>query len=624
MNKRWVGGPWLAAVLVVCTFATGCATKAQQSPESSGLANTASTTSETRQAPAFEVDIRAPAEVQSYLQRHLELMQYRSLGDLDDTELERLVIAADKNTRDLLGTLGYFSPEIDISRDTAVAGAGSTRVVRIVVQTGPATVVQQVDIGFLGGIAEDPAAASQRAAVRSGWTLPVGKPFTQDGWSGAKTQALRQVAAQRFPLGRIAASRAEIDPEQQQAKLGITLDSGPAFRLGAVQVNGLERYDATLVERIARLKTGADYDQVSLLEAQQRLQDSGHFNSVVLEIDPTGDPQAVPIIITVQEAKRSNIQVGVGVSTDSGPRLSLEHTNHQMPLLGWRAVSKLSLDRDLQSIESELTAPPDDGNWSWTTAGQIKSEDAASVKVRSQKLRFGRLQLGDRIDRNYYLQYDRAATTATGINETAQSISANYAWTQRNFDRLPYPSSGYGLGAEIGGGWTLGSQRQPYLRARVNWLGVFSLASGKDSTTAARAGRIALRAQAGAVLAKDDLKLPSTRLFLTGGDATVRGYGFNSIGATEANGIIVPGRYLASGSVEWQRPILVDGRPSEWESTVFVDAGAVADKTSDLKARVGVGAGVRYRSPVGPLQLDLAYGVQSKSLRLHLSVGFTF
>ena len=90
------------------------------------------------------------------------------------------------------------------------------------------------------------------------------------------------------------------------------------------------------------------------------------------------------------------------------------------------------------------------------------------------------------------------------------------------------------------------------------------------------------------------------------------------------DGTVTPGRYLAVASVEWQRPILVDGRTSEWESTVFIDAGAVADKQSQLKAKVGVGAGVRYRSPVGPLQLDLAYGVQSKSIRLHLSVGFTF
>ena len=57
---------------------------------------------------------------------------------------------------------------------------------------------------------------------------------------------------------------------------------------------------------------------------------------------------------------------------------------------------------------------------------------------------------------------------------------------------------------------------------------------------------------------------------------------------------------------------------------MFIDAGAVADKPSELKAKVGIGAGVRYRSPVGPLQLDLAYGLDTRNLRLHLSVGFTF
>ena len=573
---------------------------------------------------AFEVDVRAPDDIRPYLERHLDLMRYRALGDLDDTELERLVIAADKNVRDLLGTLGYFSPEVDIARTTAVVGPRTTRLVRVQVLPGPATVVQQAQVDFSGAIADDPSAAAQRFAIRDGWTLPPGKPFTQEAWDDAKTQSLRLLAAKRFPLGRISASRAEIDPDAHAADLSVTLDSGPAFQLGAMQVNGLQRYEPELVERIARLKPGADYDQAALLEAQQRLQESGYFNSVVLEIDPKADPAAVPVIATVREAKRSNIQLGVGVSTDSGPRLTVEHINHQMPLIGWRAESKLQLDRDTQSVQSELTAPPDDGLWQWQVAGQLKNENVASVKVRSQQLRAGRLQRGETIDRNYYLQYDRAATTAEGIDETAQSVSVNYAWTQRKFDSLPYPSSGYGLGAEIGTGMTLGAQRDPFFRGKLSWLGVWSLAGDEDRKLRSRAGRIAVRAQAGAVLAREGAKLPSTQQFLTGGDATVRGYSYNSIGAAETNGVIVPGRYLAVASVEWQRPILIDGQPSAWESTVFIDVGAVANKPSELKAKVGIGAGVRYRSPVGPLQLDLAYGVDKKALRLHLSVGFTF
>ena len=139
-----------------------------------------------------------------------------------------------------------------------------------------------------------------------------------------------------------------------------------------------------------------------------------------------------------------------------------------------------------------------------------------------------------------------------------------------------------------------------------------------------RNARVALRAEAGAVLARNGAQLPVTQLFLTGGDTTVRGYGYRSIGARTDSGQLYGGRYMAVGSVEWQRPIVYGGEMTDWESTLFIDAGAVADRASDLHARVGVGAGVRWRSPVGPLQADLAYGVQAKELRLHLRLGFSF
>jgi len=133
-----------------------------------------------------------------------------------------------------------------------------------------------------------------------------------------------------------------------------------------------------------------------------------------------------------------------------------------------------------------------------------------------------------------------------------------------------------------------------------------------------------LRLQGGAVLAKNDAPIPDTQLFVTGGDTTVRGYSLRSIGVPQADGGVSPGRYLAVGSFEWQRPVVRDGVRTPWETVVFVDAGAVANQTGDLQARVGVGAGVRFNSPVGPLQADLAYGVTPKRLRVHLTVGFTF
>jgi translocation and assembly module TamA len=171
---------------------------------------------------------------------------------------------------------------------------------------------------------------------------------------------------------------------------------------------------------------------------------------------------------------------------------------------------------------------------------------------------------------------------------------------------------------------TLGTHRQPFARVVARWLGYWPIASGAPSPDTTSLGRIAARAQAGAVVARSSATLPSTQRFLTGGDNTVRGYAYRDIGVRLADGSVAPGRYLAVGSLEWQRPVANHGRFTDWETTLFIDAGAVADQAAALRAKVGVGMGARWKSPVGPLQMDLAYGVAVKRLRLHLNVGFSF
>ncbi|MBK6386110.1 MAG: BamA/TamA family outer membrane protein [Rhodoferax sp.] len=579
--------------------------------------------------PSFDVEIKAPQEIQAYLQSHLELLRYRELNDLDASELERLMEAAERNTRDLLGTLGYFSPDIGLTLRKAAAqpsaASQAPQVVSISVVPGEPTRIGSVNLVFTGPLGTDSSAVAQRNAIRASWPLRPGMIFTQAGWDQAKTQAQLLLTGQRYPAGQIVDSRAEIDAQARSASLNVTLDSGPAYRMGPLQITGTERYDPALVARVARLDPGSDYDRARLQEAQQRLADSGYFDSVFVSLDTAGDVNAAPVLIQVREAKRQKLVLGIGASTDSGPRLSLEHTNHRIPLIDWRAVSKISLDRDTRSAGVELTAPPDQNNWRWVTSALLKNETSGSFDVISQRLRAGRMQEGDRIDRNYYLQYDRARTTGSAGVTVADSISANYAWTQRNFDSLPFPSSGYGLGVELGGGTTLGNNREPYFRTQARWLGVWSLASRQESyLPSSRSGRIAVRVEGGAVVAPAGATLPSTQLFLTGGDTTVRGYSFESIGTELTSGQTAAGRYLAVGSVEWQRPITSNDKLTDWEGVLFVDAGAVADKPSELKAKVGIGAGVRWKSPVGPLQIDLAYGLAVKRLRLHLNVGFTF
>lgn len=592
-------------------------------PESTPQGATGPTSAQP-EVTAFDIVVRAPEAIKELLDKHLELQRYRAVTDLDEAELARLIVLAERNVRNLVGTLGYFSPTINITREGGpTVESGQRPTIVVAVEPGQPTTIGAVAIDFAGDIAEspDPAAQAQRADIQRDWRLPAGRRFTQDAWDGAKTQALRDLVARRYPAGKLAGSLADVDAPEHSAALSLKLDSGPLYRLGPMQVSGIERYDPVLVPRLARLSTGAPYDQNQLVEAQQRLASSGYFDSAYVFVDPDSDPEAAPVQVQVREAKLQKVVLGVGITTDAGPRASIEHTHLRVPGTNWRAATKLQIETKSPFAQTEWTSIPDESSWRWLALARAERVDDGELVTRSERLRFGRIQSGERIDRNVYAQYDRASVSGSGQTGTSaadtgdgSALTGNYVWTGRYFDSLVAPNKGYGLGFELGAGSTMGAEHLPLGRVVGRWLGIVPLGRG----------RIAMRAEGGAVIAKDSARIPSTLLFRTGGDTTVRGYGWRDIGIKLDNGATGPGRYMAVGSVEYQRPMMKDGRPSDWENTFFIDAGSVADNPKDMRASVGIGTGVRWKSPIGPLQMDLAYGVKPKALRLHVTVGFVF
>lgn len=569
-------------------------------------------------APAFDLVVRAPEPLQELLERNMELRRYREVTDLDDAEIARLIVLAEKDVRELLATQGYFRPDVAIAREPGPR----TRLV-VTVQPGERTRVSGARVEFEGDIAAstDPDAISQREAIRGGWDLPAGEPFTQTGWDRAKSEATRQLLARRYPAGRISYSLADVDAATSTVRLGLRLDSGALFRLGALRVSGVERYDPRLVPRLARLPQGMVYDQEKIVQAQLRLSGSGYFDSAFIFVDPESDPANADVQVTVREAPLQKVVLGVGFTTDGGPRLTLEHVHNRVPAIGWRAVTKLQAERKNPFAQTELIDIPDEEGWRWAVLGRIERLDDDRLVTNSQRLRAGRFQQGDHIDRNWYFQYDRATVqnprnvVLTPLDTGAGSaFSGNYIWSGRYFDNPQLPTRGFGVGFELGGGITLAGDRKLFQRTVFRWLGFRPL----------ERGRLQLRTELGAVLAPSSAQVPATQLFRTGGDTTVRGYKYLDIGVPLPGGLVGPGRYLAVGSVEWQRPIVRRGQPTQFDHTLFVDAGAVADKPADLRARVGVGTGVRWRSPVGPIEAAVAYGVHSKKFRVHFSAGFVF
>lgn len=641
-SRRAVRARWL---LCLCAGLWSVHALAQVPESSPADGAPAAAELSTTEAPRFDVTVEADGALRAFLLRHLELMRYRTLADLDAAELERLLARTEDNLLDLLGTLGYFAPRLRIEGPVA-SGPTPLGTVRITVEPGPPTRVASADVFFRGDIAANPQAAAQREAIRSALGLRPGQAFTQADWSSAKAASLRALTAQRYPGGRIHNSLADVDAADHSVRLALELDSGVPLRIGAVRIEGAQRYDTAVVERLVRLSgvtPGSDYDLARLQDAQQRLADTGYFESAHVSVDPGVDQDSAPVLVQVREARRQKLVLGVGGSTDSGARLSVEHTHLRVPGIDWRAATRLQFERDDQQLGTDWSAPVDEQGWRWITGALLARQIDGNNTTTSQRLRLGQAQSSAALDRSFFLQYDRARSVnavlkSLGGGVAEASLTGNYAWTRRRFDSTPFPQSGHGLGVELGAGYTLVGERRPFGRTVGRWLGYWPLGSIEtpaDERTplgtarasapgSSRWGRLALRLEGGAVWARGDTPVPETQLFLTGGDTSVRGYGLRNIGVGQADGGVAPGRYMTVGSLEWQLPIWRNGQRTPWEAALFVDGGSVANKVADLKARWGVGGGVRYNSPVGPLRLDVAYGVQPREWRLHFNVGFAF
>ncbi|HMU18020.1 MAG TPA: BamA/TamA family outer membrane protein, partial [Thauera aminoaromatica] len=187
--------------------------------------------------------------------------------------------------------------------------------------------------------------------------------------------------------------------------------------------------------------------------------------------------------------------------------------------------------------------------------------------------------------------------------------SANWTWKKRAVDNLLDPSRGYVLEFQVGGGSKTLFSDQDFLRF-YSRVARYQPVRGTDV--------FILRGEAGVTLADSREGVPQDFLFRTGGAQSVRGYDYQSLGVKEGDAT-VGGRYLATASAEyvrWFRP--------QWGAAVFVDAGDAADTRADYDLRVGYGVGARWRSPAGPLAIDLAWGHQERSLRLHFGVAVAF
>ena len=594
----------------------------------------------------FSID-GADAVARRLLETHLDLARFQTAPEGDDItplELERLAAAAPAQARALLETEGWFDATVSIVQ-TPAAQTGGLPHVAVAIEPGRRTRVGEVAVTATAPLA--PSAAARDAGVdpaeasaarldrlRTAFPLRPGEPFRQDDWTAAKNASLAGVRRDGHAAATWTRTHATVDVERAVADLMLELAPGPLYRLGEIRIEGLERYDAATVRNLATFRPGAVYAEQTLVDYQARLLKSGLFEGASVELETEGaDPAAAPVAVRLKELTRFQSTFGIGYSADTGPRFSVEAFDRRLFGRGIVGRGKLEVGPELRSLGGEMTSYPDANLWRRFLSAQAEQLLTADEERNSAFLRAGRSKDDGRFDRLLFGELQTAHVANGRLASSARAVTGNAHWLMRDVDDVLSPTRGQAVALQGAVGFGQGSEtvavgpgvpgedrtaRGPLARAWTR-LQFFRPLGSSDSALGPWFGQA--RLELGQVFARARYAVPDPLLFRAGGDDSVRGYGFRSLGPTVA-GETASGRVIATGTLEVARPIVA--RLPDLLGAVFVDAGNAADRWQDLKPVVGVGVGLRYRSPVGPIRIDVAYGEATHSVRLHFSAGVRF
>ncbi|MBU9195933.1 autotransporter assembly complex protein TamA [Burkholderia gladioli] len=554
----------------------------------------------------YSVDIDAPRSVRKLLEQHLDVSRFAKRDDISDDQFEFLITATPQQVRDLSATEGYFSPVVS----TDVRNRDGKRSVTVKVDPGPQTDVAGVDLQFKGPVGtEDP---KQETAARLAFSLHEGDAFTQSGWDGAKNAALKQLQSYRYLGAKIVSSQARIDPRTRTAKLAVSFDSGPTFTMGALDVSGVRRYPEKIVTNVNPLGVGEIYDVQRINELQRQLQNTPYYASVAIDVgDDTSKPEDTPVHVKVSEYPYNSVRGGVGYATDTGPHVQGSYTYLDTFGAAWPLQVSGRIDQIQQYGQVQLSMPPSPHGWTNSALASYTNTNVSDVRIYSARLGLQRTKTSQNIDYSYSIMFyqDRLDQNGAGPT-TSRALVPQWSWTRRNVDDPLFPRSGNLIHAEAGFAVKGVLTDQSFIRG---------YARGQQYIPIGKRDLIFFRAELGGVFTSGgSAGIPASLLFRAGGSNSVRGYGYQSIG-NSVDGSVLPTKYLMTGTAEYQHWFNHD-----WGAATFFDVGTATDAWGERVFYPGVGLGARWRSPVGPVNVDLAYGLRNRSVRPYLTLGIAF
>ncbi len=516
--------------------------------------------------------------------------------------IKRLHRQARADIESALAPFGYYNPVID----STLTKDGETFTAVYTIDKGPPVVVKEVNFELTGP-------GKNNAALERGiaeFPIKKGDVLNQELYERGKKKLVYLALGEGFLDAGFTARVLQIDKQTNTAAVKLVFDSGRQYVFGATS-SSQHILDEDLLKRYLPYKEGDAYNPAKIFELQSILYRTDFFSRVEVQGRARRATDfRVPVDIKLTAPEHLNkYTLGVGYATDTGIKGKVDWTNRLFNSRGHKISSSLQLSQLENAVSLRYEIPRSnprynnlvnslvyqDKRWDDTTT-QLFTASVINDYAGPRYTLSGGVELRDEV-------YD-VGNTSGDSTLLVPSLKAGMVLA----DNVLYTKNG--LQASVGflGGVDGLISDASFLQATIN---------GKAIVTPLEDWRVIGRGSLGGTLVDSINALPPSLRFYTGGDTTVRGYSYKSIGTEDSSGTVIGSRYLVVGSIELERVVA-----ENWSLATFWDVGTATDDLS-LGFSQGVGAGVRFRLPFGQIRLDLASAITEDGypLRVHLNVG---
>lgn len=525
------------------------------------------------------------------------------VGDRNEEALLRFSRGAEEQAKKAAQALGYYQAHIE----SEVRGGEKPRLL-LRIDPGEPVHLRNVTIRV-----EGPAASLKSFRTPSSDQLKPGAVLNHGHYEDAKRLIQNQASRYGFFSGRFTRQQLAVDPQAGVADIELVYDSGPRYALGKVSFTGDSLFDEDLLRRMVPFKTGAPYDSELIAELNQALQSSGYFEGVRVDAAPTAaEHEVIPVAVQLETRKPRTMGLGLGYSTDVGPRVKANWTRHwvnpQGHSYGWEA--EVSQPRQNVGLWYDIPLDPPLTD-KLRFAGGYQNEELAGTDTLSKLLTIGpewHSKLPSGWQRVVSLKYQREEYRLGDDSGLSNLLMPGLTYSYLRSDNRIDPHNGYRIQFDT-------KLAKEGVGSDTNLL--YGTVLLKGLTTVWDNHRFLGRVQFGGSATNGYKSIPPSLRFFAGGDQSVRGYDYQTLSPENSEGDRIGGRYMVAGSVEYQYSIA-----EKWRIATFVDQGNSFNKLELPNLKTGVGMGVRWVSPVGPIRVDLAHAMNDDGgIRLHFSMG---